>query len=123
MSQEKQIIVSFPGEIKKVETLVDRGLSIKLHTQEMQEEDIAMMFKIKGLLGYFLFKSAPITQDDVATIPEEVREFKNDRTPSQRLRAVIYRLWEQTGKNGEGFLEFYSRHVDKLVDQYKEMLQ
>lgn len=118
MTQE---VLSVPGEIKKVETLVDKSLKLVLYTQELDPEDISTLFRLKGKLGWFLFKESNIVESDIASIPEEVKEFKTDRTPSQRLRAVIYRVWEQSGGK-ETFMEFYGRHIDVLCDQYKQQL-
>jgi hypothetical protein len=42
-------------------------------------------------------------------------------TPSQRLRNVFYRLWEQEGKAGE-FKEFYRVKMETLVEHYKQKL-
>ena len=117
----KQTLLQIPAHIQGAKTLVDRGLSLTIHTQEMNPEDSAMLFRLKGKSGWFLFKEAKIEEEDIAQIPEEVKEFKSDRTPSQRLRAVIYRVWEQSGAK-ETFFEFYFRHLEKIIDQYKSQL-
>lgn len=48
-----------------------------------------------------------------------------DKKPSQRLRAVIYRYWEQSrpGANEDEFEAFYEKHVDNIVEQYKSKLK
>jgi len=120
-SNEEQFLLQIEAVIHSVKTLVDRGLSLTIYTQEMNPEDTAILFALKGKAGWLLFKPSRIAQEDIAVIPEEVKEFKSDRTPSQRLRAVIYRVWEQSGSK-ETFIEFYGRHIDKIVDQYKSQL-
>lgn len=118
---EEQFLLQIEAVIHSVKTLVDRGLSLTVHTSEMNPEDMAFLFALKGKAGWLLFKPSKIAQEDIATIPEEVKEFKSDRTPSQRLRAVIYRVWEQSGSK-ETFLEFYFRHLEKIINQYKSQL-
>jgi len=119
MSEET--LLSVPAEIKKAETMSDRGLKLVIYTQELNSADSAALFKLKGNSGFFLFKSTKISESDVATIPNEIKEFKTDRTPSERLRAVIYRVWEQTAQK-ESFQQFYGRHIDQICEQYKEQL-
>lgn len=69
-----------------------------------------------------VFKPVQISEEELLKIPDETKEFKSDKTQGQRLRAVIYRYWEQID-NKETFDEFYKRHLGKIIEQYKEKLE
>lgn len=43
------------------------------------------------------------------------------KTQSQRLRAVIYRIYEQSTKD-VGFEEYYQNIMEKIIHQMKERL-
>jgi hypothetical protein len=47
---------------------------------------------------------------------------KKAKTPAQRLRSVMFRIHEQQGINQE-FEQFYSAEMERLIEQYKEMLE
>ncbi len=44
------------------------------------------------------------------------------KTASQRLRAAIYVLWDQQGKQGE-FATFYTSKMEKIIDFVKDKLE
>ncbi len=43
------------------------------------------------------------------------------KTPSQRLRASLYVLWEQRGSKGD-FEEFYEDQMEKFIKRIKQEL-
>lgn len=44
------------------------------------------------------------------------------KTQSQRLRAVLFRQWEQWGSVGE-FDTFYRNEMKRIIDQEKDKLE
>lgn len=44
-----------------------------------------------------------------------------NKSPSQRLRAVIFRLWEQSNKDVDQD-EYYEIVMEKIIDQMKSKL-
>lgn len=44
-----------------------------------------------------------------------------EKSPSQRLRAVLFVLWEQRGSKGE-FEEFYKESIERVIKRIKEEL-
>lgn len=46
---------------------------------------------------------------------------QKDKSPSVRLRAVIYRYWESRGSQGDSEA-FYQKQVDGIIEQYKKLL-
>jgi hypothetical protein len=55
-------------------------------------------------------------------MPKEDAESDDLKSPSKRLRAVIYRFWEQIGKEGD-FNQFYSKKMEYIINQFKEKLE
>ena len=63
-----------------------------------------------------------ITPDDL-DLPELKMTEKDDKTPSQRLRAVLFRLWEKEGKQEfKTSDEHYKYFMEKLIDHWKVRL-
>ena len=60
---------------------------------------------------------------EAVTIPDVVQEFKNDKTPSERLRAVLYVLWEQQKPLVITFDAFYRAEMDRIITHYKGKLE
>lgn len=120
MSEENNVI-KLEGVLTRVSSLADGGLSIGFHTQEMAPSEKTEVMGRHGQFGYLLFSPNPIQPKD---IPAHDPEFEG-KTPSHRLRAVIYVLHSQLKKDGKTtmkFDDFYRGQVERLIEQYKEKL-
>lgn len=48
---------------------------------------------------------------------------EKSRSPSQTLRSVLYRVWEQHPvSNGTCFLDFYEEEMEKIISEQKSKL-
>lgn len=108
-----------PATIQSVRTLVDGGNKLDIITRELNPEEMTELFKLKGKEGWFLFKENLIKEEDIK-LPD-IKVEKSDKTPSQRLRAVLYRLWENTSQTKTAD-EFYKDYIDRLINSIKEKL-
>lgn len=48
---------------------------------------------------------------------------KTIKSPSQRLKSVYYKLWEQDDEGFELFEQYYENKVEKLINHFKKMLK
>ena len=103
-------------QIGNVSTTADRGLSIRFRTPEVSPEAAAVLIGLNGLLA------------TVAIVPDGARETvrgsaqKQGRTPSQRLRAVLYRRWEQEGRAGDAE-GYYERAMEGIIEGAKRGME
>ncbi len=116
-----------PATIKAngISTKADGTIDVVFNTQEMGAAETAALFSMRAKFGQLAFISQEIaltdTQLDELDIPESSPEFKGDKSPSQRLRAVLYVLWEQDGKRGE-FETFYRVRMERIIETIKDKL-
>lgn len=45
------------------------------------------------------------------------------KSPSQRLKAVYFKLWEQDEEGYEIFEQYYESKVEKLINHFKKMIK
>ena len=124
LQSQKKDIFQVPATITKIETLADKSLKLKVITQELNEKQSEMVFKLYNKIGWFVFSEADIKNTDLINLPDVKGEF-SDKTPSQRLRNVIWRLQEQKiGKepNAVEFRKFYEDYMEGLISKMKELL-
>jgi len=111
---------SLPSAITKVTTMADNTLRLVVDCQEMPPESMSELFQLKGRMGWFFFKEKPITELDEKELPEIKLESQN-RTPSSRLRSVLYVLWQQKNPQ-QSFDVFYSEHMEQFINSIKSNL-
>ena len=109
-----------PSAIQSIRTLVDGGNKLDIITRELNPEEMTSLFELKGKEGWLLFRENAFTQEDVPNLPD-VRIERTDKSPSERLRAVLFRLWETTSRSKTAD-NFYKDYIDKLIESIKEKL-
>ena len=125
--------VVFEGGIDKVSTLADGSLRIYVGTPELAQETIVNLFRLIRKPGYVLISANHINQDQIDAVEKVTSNSEfNEKTPSQRMRGVLYKLWEKTqpktlnGDTGEmeyvEFDLFYKRQMNKIIDHFKTKL-
>jgi len=117
--------VVFEGGIDKVSTLADGSLRVYVGTPELSHETMVNVFS--------LISTNTINQDQIDAVEKATTNAEfSEKTPSQRMRGVLYKLWEKTqpktmnGDTGQieyiDFDLFYKRQMNKIIDHFKTKL-
>ena len=124
--------VVFEGGIDKVSTLADGSLRVYVGTPELSSETMVSVFSLIKKPGFVLISANAINQDQIDAVEKATTNAEfSEKTPSQRMRGVLYRLWEKTQPktmNGDGVMEyvdfdlFYKRQMNKIIDHFKTKL-
>ena len=124
--------IVFEGGIDNIRTLADNTVRVSLGTPELSPETVGSMYGMLKQPGYVVISTRPISQKQLDAVETATidREFEN-KTPSQRLRNVLYVLWEQqqpkeTSPEGVtsyvDFDLFYKRKMNELINFIKNKL-
>ena len=113
--------VQFAAIVDGVTKKKDNTLSIKLGTQELSSSDTASLFDFGNAQIWVAFKEAPLNEQEI-DMPEFIPEFEGHKSYSQRLKEVLYRLWEQKSDKSKTSRQFYEDLMEKIIDNYKEKL-
>lgn len=108
--------------VNKVTTF-HRCIKITFETQEnLTIEQKAKLFEFYDQLGHLTFSPNPIQPQDILDLPKIVPQ-NGRKSPSQRLRAVLYRKWESEYPNQEISSEdYYNASMEKLITMVKNTL-
>ena len=124
--------VVFEGGIDKVSTLADGSLRVYVGTPELSNETMVSVFSLIKKPGFVLISANAINQDQIDAVEKATTNAEfSEKTPSQRMRGVLYKFWEKTQPktmNGDGVMEyvdfdlFYKRQMNKIIDHFKTKL-
>lgn len=104
---------------KQIDNHTATTLKVVTAREATPEEMTALFQLIKGDAYMVIALSQAVAL--YQKIPEFIPEFKGEKSPSQRLKAVIYRLWEKNGSKGDSE-SFYRSTMEKLIESLKERL-
>lgn len=100
-------------------TRADGSLSIRFSTPELSPDEKTVFFELQKC------ELKMLLQPKGNEAPEELKEVKGEfdnKTCSQRLRAVLFVEWKQQNEPGE-FEDYYRRKMNKLIDDVKDGLK
>lgn len=102
----------------------DKSLKIILGSQEASPDLPAFCQQHLNKLMLVAIKEDPFEAPELDLIDKAVAEYSDTtKSPSKRLKDVLYRTWEQV--NAEGFTDFtdyYRAKIDKFINHYKSKL-
>lgn len=112
--------IQFSAILDGVNLKKDGTLSLKIGTQELAPSETAEIFELGNKQIYVAMAE---TEIESLQVPEVLPEMQGDKTPSQRLRNVLYLIWENKTDKKQTFPRFYEDYVFKLVENLKAKLE
>ena len=111
--------ITMPVYVEGISTRKDGSLKLVFGTQELPPEQSAILFGLGNQLGYMAFSNEWIADEDINELGKNVE--MQGKTPSQRLRNVLFVLWKQK-KVGGDFETYYRNQIEKIINKIKEQL-
>lgn len=112
--------VTLSAQLLKVESRSDRTYKLIFNTQELRGEEAAKLLPLLQNQGWLLFSPEELEETDIPN--EKPDPMTGTKTQAQRLRGVIYRVWEQQGKPGDSE-SFYRSYMERLIEREKSNLE
>lgn len=106
------------GQITRISSRVDGSIGLGLSTSELSSEEKTVFFDLHNQNVEFWIKPMDQSAQEIVEIKTEV----DRKTPSQRLRSVLFLVWKSEGEKGE-YNDFYVKFMNKVIDNLKEKLE
>jgi len=124
-------MTSYPIELKNYNRRADRSISFKADSlMEIGSKEVAEIDGHIGDVGFIVLTDSHNLDDvKVDEILENLPEndlYDNHKTPSQRLRNVLYvRLEQKLGRKPEKeeFATYYLNNMESIINKLKEDLE
>lgn len=112
-----------PAQIERVATRKDRTVSITLGTQELTPAKAGELMAIANkLVVCYVSPKETLTQQEIDQVDNINPEF-GGKSQSQRLRGVLFVLWEKKNDGFTDFDAFYKHHTEKVIDHFKSKIE
>jgi hypothetical protein len=115
-----------PAYLQKYQSISSGGMKMEFITQEnIQPEDLLKFMKFLNKLGWLSFNVDMIEFVDIEpliNIKIDGAKYDNGKSPSQRLKSVLYLIHQATGGSKENFQQYYDSIMEQLINRYKDKL-
>ena len=113
-----------PAQLDSFRSMQDRGIKITFVTGELSPEQVANIQYSFQKAGFLAFSPDPFATHQLEEIDKLKVEFNDTgKPPSQRLRGVLYRLYEQNQEGYKTFVDFYNSKMEVLIEHFKGKLE
>lgn len=120
MSGVKGIL--FGAIVESIRSRKDKTMAITLGSQELSPEKAGLLFNTNShLVSCYLSVKESITEGEMDII-DSIEVEKPGKTPSQRLRAVLYLNWKNAPEGYTDFNLYYLHQMDKFIEHFKSKL-
>ena len=117
-------MVIIPAILTTYKSLKDRSLVLHFETQEPTPEQLVNIALSVQYAGFLAFNKDAFKTEQLKIIEETKADYDDkNKTPSKRLRGVMYILWEQDKKGYERFEDYYMNEMDKIIEHFKSKIE
>ena len=120
----EKIIFQVQGQLIGFQSKINAyKFTFEVDKSQMSGDHLSRFHYLQYKPSHMTVSSHVVEAADIIDLPPIKPVEHGEKTHSQRLRAVFYRLWEQ---NSEGFKspdEHYKHYMDKLINFYKDKLE
>lgn len=124
MSQTSNKIITLPVTFGTPQQKVDNSVRGSWNTtKELSLDEYVELHKLRNTVGWLAYSpSREIEVEDIPIVPIQVDTGAGEKSPSQRLRGVIYKHWELNTDRKEPFRVYYERFMDNIINSIKKNL-
>lgn len=115
-------MILLPVQIEGIASRKDKTMSIRIGTQELSPGTAADIFTMNQQFCYMALKKENFQPHEADMIENLKADMESSKTPSQRLRAVLYRNYEQDSEGYKDFTTYYLSKMEKICEHYKSKL-
>lgn len=108
--------------IEGIASRKDKTVKLTIGTQELSPESAASLFGMNQQFCYLAIKKENFNPSEIDTIESLKTDLEAAKTPSQRLRAILYRNYEQHSEGYQDFATYYQAKMEKICDHFKNKL-
>jgi hypothetical protein len=115
-------MIILPAQIEGLTSRKDKTIKVTFGTQELAPSDLAQVFQLNQRFCYIAIKEELFQQEELETIESVKTDLESNKTPSQRLRGILYINYQQDNEGYKDFMTYYLGKMDKLCEHFKSKL-
>lgn len=107
--------------VENITTRKDKTVKVTLGTQELSPEKAGELFSMMNKLVLVYLSEKGIGREQIEMVDKIDPDF-GGKTQSQRLRDVLFRLWEVKPEGFKTFQNYYHHKTDEIINHYKSKI-
>jgi len=116
-------MIIIPSVLESYRSLKDRSIKIVFETGELSPSQVGDLQGNILKAGFLAFKSDPFKEKEKELLDSLEAEYTDtNKTPSQRLRGVLWHLFNKDNEGYKTFPSYYENKLEVLINHFKSKL-
>lgn len=117
-------MITLAGILEGVQTRKDKTLKLTFGSQELPPNEAGKIMAMANSFCFVSFKPESFTETEKEMMAQIKADMltNNAKTPSQRLRSVIYILFTHNNEGFNNFDSFYTHKMEQIISHLKTKL-
>ena len=116
-------MIIIPAQLENYRSLKDKSLNITFETNELNPQELLGVAENLGQFGYLAFKNEPFKAEEKQMMQDLETEFDDKKkSSSQRLRGVLFRMWQKDNEGFDTSVRHYDHHMERIINHFKSKL-
>jgi len=117
-------MILIPAILTTFRSLKDKTMKLEFETNELSPEQLAGLAQNLQAFGYLAFKQDNFRTEQLAVIDELKADYEDkSKTPSKRLRDVLFVAWKQHSEGYNEFEDYYKFKMNMFINHVKAKLE
>jgi hypothetical protein len=114
--------ILLPVTVENITTRRDRSIKIVLGTQELSSGKAGELFTLLNNLAVVYISPKEVDQKEINQV-DRLDPDVGGKTQSQRIRNVLYKLFEQDHEGHKDYDSYYRAKTELLIEHLKTKIQ
>lgn len=114
--------IMLPATIENITTRKDRTIKIVIGTQELSQGKAGEIFTLLNNIAVVYISPKEISQSELDQVDKLDPEFEG-KTQSQRIRSVLFKLFQQDSEGFKDFDAYYKNKTEKFIEHLKNKIK
>ncbi len=115
-------MITIPAQLESISTRKDGTMRVAFGTQELPPSVAGDLFSMQNKICYLCIKPEPFRNEELKLISELEASDDNFKSPSQRMRGVLFRLFEQNNEGYKTFTLYYDSKMEQFINHLKSKI-
>lgn len=116
-------MIVLPVQLDTYRPLKDKSLKITFETNELNPQELLGIAENLGQFGYMAFKKEPFKAEEKQMLEDlETTYDDKKKTASQRLRSILFLMWQKDNEGFDSSVRHYDHHLEKIINHFKNKL-
>lgn len=109
-------------QVSGIRSLKDGSVSVNIETQELSPSKAGELFSLRNkIVVVYIAAKETLNQKEIDQVDKINPEF-GGKTQSQRLRNVLFKLFEQDNEGWKDFDAYYKTKTEKIIEHLKSKI-